>query len=142
MSNLVPPAFFISNSIPKSGSSLMFNYQRLLFSKIYDSDMLSSYECLSHVLDTDCSSGFVPPSKFGALEDFLMSGRSLRPIYPCVIKTHAPFSPKFARYLHSSSSVFSSLCVRSPDQILRSAIINHKLRPMNLSIFLILSLVR
>ena len=131
----IPPAFFISNSIPKSGSTLMFDYQKQIFSDVYDSDMHASYERLSNVLGLDCTDGFVPPSKIPALEKFLMTKRGLQLVSPCVIKTHAPYSPQFAKFLYSSSSIFSSLCIRCPYQVLRSAMINHKLRPFEFKYF-------
>ena len=131
----IPPAFFVSNSIPKSGSSLIYNYQRNLFCNVYSTDMVDSYIRLSELLDIDCLNGFVPPSSIPALEKLLMNAHSFNLISPCVIKTHAPFSLRFSRFLRSSSNVFSSLCIRDPHQVLKSAIINHRRRPHEFKYF-------
>ena len=127
--------FFISNSLPKSGSSLMFNYQRLLLQKIFSTEFGESYKILSKMLRINCLNGFIPPSNMLDLENILMNEQTLSLISPCIIKTHAPYTKKFSEYMQSSPNIYSSLCIRDPSEILYSAMINHINRPSEFKYF-------
>ena len=127
--------FFISNSLPKSGSSLMFNYQRLLLQKLYSTDFRLSYMMLSRMLGKDCMNGFIPPSCIKELENILMNKEKLELISPSIVKTHAAHTTRFSKYIRESNDIHSSLCIRDPHEILISAMINHKKRPQEFKYF-------
>lgn len=113
---------FISNSIPKSGSSLLFNLQRDFLLA-----MAGREACDYSVLEErgiPVKGGFLAAKDISAFANVLSEG--LTPRGPLVLKVHTPVTPALRAAYEAQDTVFMSLCVRDPLDSLLSAMENHR----------------
>ena len=119
---MIENLIFISNSLPKSGSSFLFNLQRQLLLKIS-----GRTECDYGVLKKagiPIQGGYIQtPHLPKAITHLANSDTETGPI---VLKAHAPISPAIRELFVQHDNVFMSLIVRDPIDILMSAMENHK----------------
>lgn len=113
---------FISNSIPKSGSSLLFNLQRdfllaMAGRKTCDYSVLKERGIPVH-------GGFIAAKDIPALANALSEGLETRG--PLILKVHTPVTPALRSAYEAQDNIFMSLCVRDPLDSLLSAMENHR----------------
>lgn len=110
-----------SNSIPKSGSSLLFNLQRELLCGVAGRNS-QDYDFLSEA-GISSSGGFIFNSDIPKLAKFLMK-REIQD-GPYVFKIHHPINDALRDLFLSRYNVFISLSIRDPEDVLLSARDNH-----------------
>jgi hypothetical protein len=120
--SVLDSVIFISNSIPKSGSSLLFNLQRDFIMSL-SGRKTCDYSVLEDV-GINVKGGFLPNKDIPALIDNVQTGLSLRG--PLILKTHTPMTPALRAFYEANSHVFVSLIVRDPLDTLLSAMHNFR----------------
>lgn len=106
----------ISNSIPKSGSTYLFNLQRSLIEGIIGKSI--DYTPLEK-FGIEVIGGFIHAESDDDLADFLHSEPELET--PLLLKTHTSISDNLAEEFAANDRIFISLAVRNPVDIFQSA---------------------
>lgn len=107
---------FISNSIPKSGSTLLCNLQRELFKSLSGHEMdYSQIEAAG----INLKGGFIYPQETVKLASFLASGKPRKG--PWVLKMHTPVYKPLLELFKNDDNIFMSLIVRDPIDVFLSA---------------------
>lgn len=111
----------ISNSVPKSGSSFLYSYQREMFINLLQGPAQA---------DTLFSMGAVHAGGFLGLKKNLHVFEAIAdPSFdqgPLIIKMHIPVAGELLTCMNANPNVFMSFIVRDPHEILMSAMDNHK----------------
>lgn len=114
---------FLSNSVPKSGSSLLFNLQRdFLMSVAGRSEC--DYKTLEG-LGFSAKGGFVAARQIPEFVKLVESGVPLSD-GPLIVKTHTPLTPELQNAFLTNDNVHISMIVRDPLDVLMSAMDNFK----------------
>lgn len=111
----IKKVILISNSVPKSGSTLLFEYQNQLFQKAFaslPSDKLLGMSALDNI------GGFVNLQKSNFLDIIRNPNYAIGPV---VIKTHFVPTAEILDEISKNRHVFMSLAVRDPVDVFLSA---------------------
>lgn len=114
---------FLSNSVPKSGSSLLFNLQRdflLSLSGRTECD----YQTVAG-LGLSAKGGFMAARHIPAFVKLLERGEPLAD-GPLILKTHTPLTPELKAAFLANDNLHVSMIVRDPVDVLMSAMDNFK----------------
>ena len=113
---------FLSNSIPKSGSPLLFNLQRDFLLALAGRN-----SCDYSVLEDrgiPLKGGYLATKDIRSFVNALSDG--LTPRGPLVLKVHTPVDPYMRAAYEAHDNFFMSLCVRDPLDCLLSGMENHR----------------
>jgi len=114
---------FLSNSVPKSGSSLLFNLQRDFLMAV-----AGRTECDYQTLEglgVPAKGGFVAARFIPELVKLIESGVPLSE-GPLILKTHTPLTPELQNAFLNNDIMHVSMIVRDPLDVLMSAMDNFK----------------
>lgn len=112
---------FISNAVPKSGSTFLFEYQKALFVAAgagSDTIALLERRGVPHVRQ------YVEMKDNAAFLE-LLNDRAFAE-GPLVIKTHSAVTEELRTAVLENSNVFMSMIIRDPQDVLLSAMDNHR----------------
>lgn len=110
---------FISNSIPKSGSTLLFNLQRDFFKLLFKPNAAESTEAELDRLQIDHAKSYIIQPHSHSFIDALMDGKFLNG--PHVLKVHTPFNGSLRDAFLANENVYASLIIRDPVDVFLSA---------------------
>lgn len=121
-SDFLDKLVFISNSIPKSGSTLLFSLQQEFLLRLAGKSE-QDFSVLAN-LGVNVDAGFVSKPFLGPLMDVLESGELCGG--PFILKIHFPLNERVSRLLLESKDLHMSLAIRDPVQVFMSARDNFK----------------